>query len=108
MDIAMAIRQTDSQQPPDHCEPSAAPQAKHTEILRECVRRTLSSYLKDLDGHETHNLYQMVMDEVEPPLIEASIHHTQGNQTRAARLLGISRSTLRKKMAHYGIRREDT
>jgi Fis family transcriptional regulator len=48
----------------------------------------------------------MVIEEVERPLIETVLDYAQGNQTQAARLLGISRSTLRKKMAHYGIRQE--
>lgn len=45
----------------------------------------------------------MVMGQVEPPLIKGLLDYTQGNQSRTARLLGISRSTLRKKMAQYGI-----
>ena len=41
----------------------------------------------------------MVMSEVEEPLLQTVMRHTGGNQTKAAALLGISRSTLRKKLA---------
>jgi Fis family transcriptional regulator len=71
------------------------------EPLRECVRDALSSYFKQLDGHAPSDLYQLVLAEVEPPLLQTVMQHTQGNQTRAAAILGISRSTLRKKLAIY-------
>ena len=45
----------------------------------------------------------MVLAEVEPPLLETVMEYTKGNQTRAAEVLGISRSTLRKKLALYGL-----
>jgi Fis family transcriptional regulator len=81
--------------------------ADRTEPLRECVRNAMRSYLRSLDGHEVTGLHEMVLGEVEHPLIETLLDYTQGNQTRAARLLGLSRSTLRKKMVCYGIRQED-
>ena len=71
--------------------------------LRECVRDALVSYLGQLEGHPAANLYQLVLTEVEPPLLETVMRHTQGNQTRAAAILGISRSTLRKKLAIYDL-----
>ena len=49
------------------------------------------------------NLYQMVMNEVEAPLIEAALHHTGGNQSHAAEILGMSRGTLRKKLKLHGL-----
>ncbi|MCW8945494.1 MAG: DNA-binding transcriptional regulator Fis [Sedimenticola sp.] len=76
---------------------------KATEPLRECVRNALSGYFKQLDGHNTANIYQMVLAEVEQPLLETVMTHTEGNQTRAAEILGISRSTLRKKLALYDL-----
>lgn len=74
---------------------------RSTEPLRECVRDALSNYFTQLNGHSAANLYQMVMAEVEQPLLETIMQHTEGNQTLAAKVLGISRSTLRKKLAHY-------
>lgn len=80
-------------------------QENRTEPLSECVRSALRYYLRNLDGYEVNDLHQMVIGEVERPMIEIVLDYTQGNQTQAARLLGVSRSTLRKKIAHYGVRR---
>jgi len=77
----------------------------HTETLSECVRNALRFYLHHIGDYEVDDLHQMVIGEVERPMIETVLEHTQGNQTRAATMLGMSRSTLRKKIAHYGIRR---
>lgn len=71
--------------------------------LSSCVRVSLERYFKDLDGHKPGELYEMVMGEVERPLLEAVMRHTKGNQTRAAEILGINRSTLRKKLEQYGL-----
>ena len=71
--------------------------------LADCVRDALNSYFSHLDGHSASGLYQMVMEEVERPLFQTVMEHAGGNQTRAATLLGISRSTLRKKLARFEI-----
>lgn len=69
--------------------------------LREQVRATLKSYFQHLNGHGTSDLYQLVIAEVERPLLQTAMEYTGSNQTRTAELLGISRSTLRKKLALY-------
>ena len=77
---------------------------KHkNEPLSDCVRNALENYFDHLNGHGTQDLYRMVMAEVERPLLNCVMEHLGGNQTRAAEVLGISRSTLRKKLALYGI-----
>ena len=76
---------------------------QRAESLADCVRDALESYFEQLDGHRAANLYQLVMQEMERPLLQTVMEHTGGNQTRAAALLGISRSTLRKKLAQYQI-----
>jgi Fis family transcriptional regulator len=81
----------------------AVPKQQHNEPLGDCVRNALENYFAHLDGHGTQDLYRMVMEEVERPLFTCVMQHLGGNQTRAAELLGISRSTLRKKLALYGI-----
>jgi Fis family transcriptional regulator len=89
---------------PAHKEPPAkftVAKSKQTEPLQECVRDALNSYFRQLDGYTATDIYQMVITEVERPLFETVMQHTEGNQTRAARVLGISRSTLRKKLALY-------
>ena len=79
----------------------------HTEPLSECVRNAMRFYLHHLGDYEVNDLHEMVIGEVERPLIETLLEHTQGNQTQTARMLGMSRSTLRKKMARYGIGARD-
>ena len=73
------------------------------EPLREAVRDSLERYFEQLDGTAPNDLYQLVLQQVEQPLFEAVLGHTGGNQSKAAVLLGISRSTLRKKLAQYEI-----
>ncbi|MBK1701697.1 DNA-binding transcriptional regulator Fis [Thiococcus pfennigii] len=71
--------------------------------LSDCVRDALQCYLDKMDGHPVNDLYRLVIEEVERPMLQTLLDHTGGNQTRAAQLLGISRSTLRKKIADYGL-----
>ena len=76
---------------------------KENEIV-SCIRKAIGGYLNDLDGEKTGNLYSMVIQSVEKPLIEIAIQHTKGNQTQAAELLGINRNTLRQKMKQFQIK----
>jgi len=71
--------------------------------LSECVEVALKDYFKQLDGHATTNLYDMLLAEVEAPLFKATLEHTNGNQSRAAEILGLNRGTLRKKLKTYGL-----
>ena len=69
------------------------------------VRKAINDYFKDLDGEEPScSIFEMVMNCVEKPLIETVMHHAEGNQTRAADLLGINRNTLRKKIMEHDIK----
>jgi len=72
-------------------------------VLSEQVRAALVNYLSQLDGISVTDMYTLVMGEVERPLIRTVLEHCCHNQTRAAQLLGLSRSTLRKKMQQHGI-----
>lgn len=89
--------------PEQHSARFVVPQEKSNEPLRECVREALTDYLNHLNGHAPAALYDLVLQEVEQPLLSTVMQHTGGNQSRAADILGISRSTLRKKLAKYGI-----
>lgn len=73
------------------------------EVAR-CVRKAVEVYFKDLDGAKPHPIYDMVIRSVEKPLIELVMKQAEGNQTRAAELLGINRNTLRNKMKQYKIK----
>jgi len=69
--------------------------------LNKCVQEALKNYFKNLDGHPPSNLYQMVLEQVEIPLLEAILLYTKNNQSEAATILGISRGTLRNKIKEY-------
>ncbi|MCX7108298.1 MAG: Fis family transcriptional regulator [Methylococcales bacterium] len=67
------------------------------------VKQAVEHYLSQLSGHDAVDLHAMVISEVEKPLLEAAMEHAGYNQTKAAKALGLSRSTLRKKLDQYGI-----
>lgn len=69
--------------------------------LPESVRKSLRTYFAKLEGQTPAELYEMVISEVEKPLIEMVLQLANGNQSKAAKWLGLSRGTLRKKMAIY-------
>jgi Fis family transcriptional regulator len=72
-----------------------------SEPLCECVRNAVRFYLQHLGDHAVGDLHGFVMREIERPLIEEVLGFTQGNQSRASAMLGLSRTTLRKKLALY-------
>lgn len=71
--------------------------------IRRCVEQALQLYFRELQGEATVGLYDLVIAEVERPLLESVMRHAGGNQSKAARYLGINRNTLRKKLGQYGI-----
>ncbi|HEX4153024.1 MAG TPA: DNA-binding transcriptional regulator Fis [Steroidobacteraceae bacterium] len=71
--------------------------------LRSQAEEALESYFETLNGHKPAHLYDLVMREVEEPLFKVVMGHVQGNQSRAANILGINRGTLRKKLKEFGI-----
>ena len=73
------------------------------EPLRDCVREAVEHYFDQMSDHDINGLYQMVISETEQPLLETVMTQTRGNQSKAAQILGISRSTLRKKLAQYDL-----
>jgi len=79
-------------------------QVKHDkQTLRESVEMAMSDYFDQLDGQEVIDLYELVISEVEAPLMEAVMAHTRGNQTKASIALGLNRGTLRKKLKKYNM-----
>jgi len=69
----------------------------------EISRQVSDSYFASLNGHAPGHLYDLVMREVEEPLFRAVLDYAEGNQSRAADILGINRGTLRKKLKVYKI-----
>jgi Fis family transcriptional regulator len=71
--------------------------------LRSLTEQALDRYFASLNGHAPGHLYDLVLREVEEPLFRAVLGYSEGNQSRAADILGINRGTLRKKLKVYGI-----
>jgi two-component system nitrogen regulation response regulator GlnG len=72
--------------------------------LEDLVRAKLRSFLDRIRGYHVEDLHSQVLGQVERPLLELILEHTRGNQLQAARLLGINRNTLRKRIQALGIR----
>jgi two-component system nitrogen regulation response regulator GlnG len=71
--------------------------------LEEIIRHKLVDYFRRTEGVDVDNLYSLVIERVERPLIELTLKKTKGNQIRAAQILGINRNTLRKKITDLRI-----
>ena len=71
--------------------------------LREHVAQSVRRYLRDLDGSDADDVYEIVLREMEIPLLIEVLHYCDGNKSRAAALLGLHRATLRKKLHDYGL-----
>jgi len=67
------------------------------------VTRAVQNYLGAMEEQRVDDLYELVLTQVERPLLECALRHTGDNQSRAAELLGVSRGTLRARLKKYGM-----
>ncbi len=81
----------------------SAPEADHPIPLRQNVQTAIRRYLEDMGQSQPAGLYRTLLAEVEPPLIEEVLRYTRGNQSRTAKILGMTRNTLRTKLNRYQI-----
>ena len=65
--------------------------------MEERLRIKLKKYFNSLDGEEAHDVLKMVLDDVEPVVIKYVLDRVNQNQSRAAKILGLNRGTLKKK-----------
>lgn len=63
----------------------------------------LDQYFNDLDGDQASAIYEMVINTVEKPLLLYIMNKVEGNQSKAAKMLGLNRNTLRKKLKQYNL-----
>ncbi len=63
----------------------------------------LDQYFTDLSGENPNGVYDMVIQSVEKPLLLYIMNLAEGNQSRAADILGLNRNTLRKKLKQHKI-----
>lgn len=80
--------------------------ANESVLISEAVQLALENYFEQMNGYKVDHLYDLVINEVERPLLECVLYHCGGNQSKAASVLGINRGTLRKKLKHYDINGE--
>lgn len=74
---------------------------KQEQGLQELVYSLVTRFLAENKSKDINELYDMILAEVEPPLLQAVMEKRRGNQLQAARMLGISRGTIRKKLQRY-------
>ena len=73
--------------------------------LKEEVRKAMKRYFKQLDQNNIPiDVYQLVLNEIEPPLLSSVMKFSNNNQSKASRVLGINRTTLRTKLKKYDIK----
>jgi Fis family transcriptional regulator, factor for inversion stimulation protein len=78
-------------------------QSEPASNLRDSVTAAMRKYLEELDGQLSTDVYQMVLAEIEAPLLAEIMAYTRNNQTRASLMLGLNRGTLRKKLKQYNL-----
>ena len=73
------------------------------QTLKQCVNEALEEYLNQVDHEHISDLYNMVLGEVEAPMLAVVMKHARSNQSKAAAMLGLNRGTLRKKLRQYNL-----
>ena len=71
--------------------------------LKTPAEDPIKQFIETLDGEETSEFYNLVLAEVEEPLLRVVMEYTANNQSRAAAMLGLNRGTLRKKLRQYNL-----
>ena len=75
----------------------------HTPTLGESVEFAVKGYVNTMDDQRVTDLYELVLSEVELPLLNCVLKMTENNQSQTALMLGLNRGTLRKKLKKYGM-----
>lgn len=75
---------------------------QYNDALTQQVVSAVKGYLNSVSNKDANlNLYQLIVEEVEAPLFRTVMELTRYNQSKAARVLGVSRGTLRTKLKRY-------
>lgn len=76
--------------------------SQQNEALSQQVVSAVKNYLTAVNSKDANlNLYQLIVEEIEAPLFRTVMEMTRYNQSKAARVLGVSRGTLRTKLKRY-------
>jgi len=71
--------------------------------LQDNIETLLDQYFEDLQGSKSSAVYEMVITAIEKPLLLYIMNKAEGNQSKAAKILGLNRNTLRKKLKLHKI-----
>jgi Fis family transcriptional regulator len=74
--------------------------------LEAPLHQALDEYFALLGKESSSDLYALVINRIEKPLLTYVLEQTQGNQKKAAEILGLNRNTLRKKLLHHALLKE--
>lgn len=94
LDVSVSANQHSAQPADGHCA---------DQPLAQCVAATVRQYLDELGDSAPTNLYQLLLEQIEKPLLAVVMEKARGNRCRAADVLGINRNTLRKKLQQYDL-----
>lgn len=71
-------------------------------VIHDAIYNLITNHIENNSSSETTgSLYAFLIEQIEPPLLDAAMKKTKWNQVRAAKLLGLSRGTLRKKLKEH-------
>lgn len=70
----------------------------------ELVRLKVCEFLNTVSGHYPDKLYKLLMAKMEKPLLSEVLKQAGGNQAKAARILGLTRNTLHRKLKHHNLK----
>lgn len=71
------------------------------QLIQDAVTASLQAYFKDLCNEPPSDVYEMMLNAMEYPLLSFVMEKAQHNQSKAAQWLGLNRNTLRKKLQHH-------
>ena len=71
--------------------------------LQDCIKDNLEKYFSDLNGETSNGVFKMVTQQTESATIKFVLDKVNQNQSEAARILGINRATLKKKVSLYSL-----
>jgi Fis family transcriptional regulator len=75
----------------------------HDTCLGDQVKVAIQNYFDELDGEQPCGVYSLVLSQIEKPLLEVVMEISEKNQSKASKILGINRNTLRKKLDAYDL-----
>lgn len=82
---------------------SQSSQPQQTVTLPMHIELVVRQYFKTLGDQNPDNLYEVMLHQLEKPLLKVVLEHTRGNQSKTAQILGLNRGTLRKKLKIHGL-----